>query len=539
MHEPTNWMTVFFILGPMLLGISALFIGLAVYNRKQAKLGKTPGQATIENSGQPGQSARNMRGPPGKDNAMSKSGAQVLEPGTIKTRFADVAGCDEAKEELAEIAQYLLEPGLFSEMGAKMPKGVLLVGPPGTGKTLLARALAGECNATFMSISGPAFVEMYVGIGAARVRDLFTEARKKTPCIIFVDEIDAVGRKRSNAPNSNDERENTLNQLLVELDGFAEQTGVIVIAATNRVDILDPALIRPGRFDRHVNVDLPDRNGREKIFGVHARNKPLAADVSHHELSRMTPGFSGAEIEGVCNEAATVAARRLLKVKAANPEAELVKEITASDFDEGLLRVQVGVAQTSKKVAYSQTQLLNTAVHEVGHGWLSEALDGGFPVSRITVLSRASSLGHTMALPEEDEPSMSKTQILTRVSVLLAGRIAQEEILGVVDTGAQDDFNKASDLARQFVTRFGMSDLGPAAALGADSQDGVVRVGPAFANEIDAQIRGVIKSCEETARLIIHQDKVAMKKLALMLVEKETMLKDEWKAAKEAALKPE
>ncbi|MBS1991331.1 MAG: AAA family ATPase [Cyanobacteria bacterium SZAS LIN-3] len=537
MHDQTSWMTVFFILGPMLLGISALFIGLAVYNRKAARNGQTPGEARADTS-QATQSSRNMRGPPTKDNnAMSKSGAQVLEPGTIKTRFSDVAGCDEAKEELQELAQYLLEPGLFQEMGAKMPKGVLLVGPPGTGKTLLARALAGECNAAFMSISGPGFVEMFVGIGAARVRDLFAEARKKTPCIIFIDEIDAVGRKRSNAPNSNDERENTLNQMLVELDGFAEVTGVVVIAATNRVDILDPALIRPGRFDRHINVELPNRTGREAIFSVHARNKPLAADVSPGQLARMTPGFSGADIEGVCNEAATVATRRLLKLKAANPEVGLVKEITAADFDEGLLRVQVGVAMNSRKEAISREQLLNTAVHEVGHGWISEAVEGGFPVTRITVLSRANSLGHTMALPETDEQNMTSAQILARISVLLAGRIAQSEILGVVDTGAQDDFKKAGDLARQFVTRFGMSDLGPAAAIDGDAQDGMNRVGPAFANEIDAQVRKVIKSCEDTARLFIRQDANAIKALAEMLVEKETMLKDEWKAAKEVALK--
>ncbi|MBA4074916.1 MAG: ATP-dependent metalloprotease, partial [Cyanobacteria bacterium PR.023] len=272
--QDNTWLIPVFVIGPMVLGMAALFIALAFYSRKASQNGSPPGAASYKTS--PQKAGNNSANP---NSQMSKSGALVLAAGECKTRFSDVAGCNEAKEELQEIVQYLLEPGIFQEMGAKIPKGVLLVGPPGTGKTLLAKAVAGECKATFMSISGPSFVEMFVGVGAARVRDLFEQARKNTPCIIFIDEIDAVGKRRSSGPASNDERENTLNQMLVELDGFAEVTGIVVIAATNRVDVLDPALIRPGRFDRHINVDLPDRSGREAIFAVHARNKPLASSV--------------------------------------------------------------------------------------------------------------------------------------------------------------------------------------------------------------------------------------------------------------------
>lgn len=529
MHD-NMWLIPVFIIGPMLLGMAALFITLAIYSRKATQAGSPPGAVSYKTAPQKGNSA----GP--NSSQMSKSGALVLEAGVCKTRFSDVAGCDEAKDELQEIVQYLLEPGIFQEMGAKIPKGVLLVGPPGTGKTLLAKAVAGEAKATFMSISGPNFVEMFVGIGAARVRDLFEQARKNVPCIIFIDEIDAVGRKRSNAPNSNDERENTLNQLLVELDGFAEVAGIVVIAATNRLDILDPALIRPGRFDRHINVDPPDRSGREAIFAVHSRNKPLAANVSAKDIARLTPGFSGADIEAVCNEAATVAARRILKHISTAPESGPVKEILPADFDEGLLRVQVGVALGTRNKAFSKEQLLNTAVHEVGHGWVSEALDGGFPVNRITVLSRGGSLGHTAALPENEQQGMTREQILARISVLLAGRIAQEEILGVVDTGAQDDFRQVSALASQFVIQFGMSDLGPVAALAGETAEGTSRLGPRLRDEVDSEIRQLIQSCTKVAREIIRNNSVPMKALALLLVEKETMLRDEWQFAKAAVL---
>jgi len=515
----------------MLLGIVSLFIGLAVYSSSAAKKGSPPGAVSYQTAPT---EPRTNAGP--NKSGMHKSGALVLEPGTCKTRFADVAGCDEAKEELQEIVQYLLAPDIFAEMGAKLPKGVLLVGPPGTGKTLLAKAVAGESKAAFMSISGPSFVEMYVGIGAARVRDLFKEARKRSPCIIFIDEIDAVGRKRSNSPNSNDERENTLNQLLVELDGFVEVTGLVVIAATNRSDILDPALIRPGRFDRHVNVELPDRNGRQAIFNVHVRNKPLARSVDIAELARITPGLSGAEIEGVCNEAATLAARRVLKARAMTPDAFIVKEILPGDFDEALLRVQVGVAENGRTRAFSKKQLFNTAVHEVGHGWVSEAVEGGSTVNRITVLARGASLGHTMAVPDIEESSLSKVQVLGRIAVLLAGRLAQEEILGVADSGAGDDFRKSCALARQYVTAFGMSSLGAAAALDADNQDGSSRLGPRFADEIDTETRKVIEACADTARTIVKRDAAAIKVMAQLLVEKETMLKSEWQAAKQAVL---
>lgn len=529
--QDNTWLIPVFVIGPMVLGMAALFIALAFYSRKASQNGSPPGAASYKTS--PQKAGNNSANP---NSQMSKSGALVLAAGECKTRFSDVAGCNEAKEELQEIVQYLLEPGIFQEMGAKIPKGVLLVGPPGTGKTLLAKAVAGECKATFMSISGPSFVEMFVGVGAARVRDLFEQARKNTPCIIFIDEIDAVGKRRSSGPASNDERENTLNQMLVELDGFAEVTGIVVIAATNRVDVLDPALIRPGRFDRHINVDLPDRSGREAIFAVHARNKPLASSVKAADIARLTPGASGADIEAVCNEAATVAARRILKQGVDAPETPVVKEILPSDFDEGLLRVQVGVASGSRNKVMTKEQLLNTAVHEVGHGWVSEAVDGGFPVSRITVLSRGGSLGHMAAVPESDEQGMTAQQIRARISVLLAGRIAQVEILGVVDTGAQDDFRQAAGLVRQFVTKFGMSKLGPAAALASDNQDGSGLLGREFGDEIDAEARLMIENCAEVARQIVLQNAQAMKALALLLVEKETMLKDEWRAAKASVL---
>lgn len=522
MHD-TSWITPALIIGPMLFAMAALFIAISIHTRRAAQRGTPPGEGQYQATQTRASSRQGSNSP---TNQMSKSGAQLIAPGESKTRFTDVAGCNEAKEELQEIVQYLLEPGIFQEMGAKIPKGVLLVGPPGTGKTLLAKAVAGESKASFMAISGPNFVEMFVGVGASRVRDLFAEARKNAPCIIFIDEIDAVGRKRSNSPNSNDERENTLNQLLVELDGFAEVAGIVVIAATNRSDILDPALIRPGRFDRHINVDLPDRAGRQAIFAVHARNKPVDESVDMAELARITPGFSGAEIEGVCNEAATVAARRILKLGASS---EVARRILPHDFDEGLLRVQIGVALGSRTKGYTREQLFNTSVHEVGHGWVSEALEGGSPVNRITILARSSSLGHMMAVSDTEDTTLTALQIRTKISVMLAGRIAQEEILGAVDSGAQSDFSKASSLARQYVVSFGMSDLGAAAA-GADEE--TTRMGPKFADEIDDAVRELIKACDEVARAIVARDAGAMKALAELLLEKETMLKDEWRDAK-------
>lgn len=532
-----SWLTPVMIFGPMVMGMAALFIAIAIYNRRAAKRGQTPGAVSYQAPTQRATTA-------GGANPMSKSGAVLVPAGSSKARFIDVAGCDEAKAELQEIVQYLSAPDVFEQHGAKIPKGVLLVGPPGTGKTLLARAVAGESNAAFLAISGPNFVEMFVGVGAARVRDLFEEARKNAPCIIFVDELDAVGRRRSNAPNSNDERENTLNQFLVEMDGFAEMKGVVVLAATNRLDILDPALIRPGRFDRRINVDLPDVVGRRALFAVHTRNKPLDASLQVEQLAKVTPGFSGAEIEAVCNEAATLAARRAIAIAASKPRKTRINQagkeetvidvspLVLSDFDEGLLRVQVGIALDTKKKAFTPEQLYNTAVHELGHGWVSEAVEGGFPVNRITVLPRGGSLGHTSALPETDGGNMTDKQIRARIAVLMAGRIAQVELLGIADSGASDDFDRVGKLARQYVVNFGMSELGPIATLAAGAENQFPTAGFELANSVDKECRELIESCKKVATEIIRRDAEKIKQMATVLVEKETLLEAEWKSLK-------
>lgn len=536
-----SWLTPVMIFGPMIMGMAALFIALAIYNRRAAKRGETPGAVSYQVPPQKAPTA-------GGASPMSKSGAVLVAAGASKVRFTDVAGCDEAKAELQEIVQYLSAPDVFERHGAKIPKGVLLVGPPGTGKTLLAKAVAGESNASFLSISGPNFVEMFVGVGAARVRDLFEQARKNAPCIIFVDEIDAVGRRRSNAPNSNDERENTLNQFLVEMDGFTEMKGVVVLAATNRLDILDPALIRPGRFDRRVNVDLPDVVGRRALFAVHTRNKPLDETVRVEQLAKVTPGFSGADIEAVCNEAATLAARRAIAIAAGKPrktrlndagQEETVIDVSplvTEDFDEGLLRVQVGIALDTKKKAFTHEQLYNTAVHELGHGWISEAVEGGFPVNRITVLPRGGSLGHTSALPETDGGNMTDKQIRARIAVLMAGRIAQVELLGIADSGASDDFDRVGKLARQYVVNFGMSELGPIATLAPGAENQFPTAGFELANSVDKECRELIESCKKVATEIIRRDAEKIKKMATVLVERETLLEAEWKSLKSKVL---
>lgn len=516
------WILPVLIIGSMVFGMTVLFTSLVIFSRKASR---QPGESS---SSVQGQTASRYVGT--RDNAMSKSGAVFVPSGTCNVRFSDVAGCDEAKAELQEIVQYLSAPHVFESFGAKLPKGVLLVGPPGTGKTLLAKACAGESRASFLSISGPNFVEMFVGVGAARVRDLFAQARKNVPCIIFIDEIDAVGRRRSNTVNSNDERESTLNQLLVELDGFSEMSGVVILAATNRSDILDPALIRPGRFDRHITVDLPDVLGRQAIFAVHTSNKPVDPSVSFEHFARLTPGLSGADIESVCNEAATLAARRVI---ADGSQVALSNEkILKSDFDEGLLRVQVGIARGSRKRSMSVEQLFNTAVHEVGHGWVSEAIEGGFPVSRITVLPRGNSLGHTSAIPENDSTSLTDKQLKARLSVLLAGRLAQQEILGVVDSGAVDDFAKVADLARQYVVEFGMSELGPIAALGNRGMEGSWQAGSDLLNSIDEKCRTLIEECQVSALEIVRRDAEKIRQLSGFLAQRETLMREEWLALK-------
>ena len=366
-----------------------------------------------------------------------------------KTTFDDVAGCDEEKEELAEIVDFLKDPQKYTALGARIPKGVLLVGPPGTGKTLLARAVAGEAGAPFLSISGSDFVEMYVGVGASRVRDLFDQAKKQSPAIIFIDEIDAVGRHRgAGMGGGHDEREQTLNQLLVEMDGFGANEGVIIIAATNRPDILDPALLRPGRFDRQITVGRPDTNGREAILKVHSKKKPLAPDVDLKEIAKGTIGFTGADLENLLNEAALLAARQNLKA------------ITRPLLEEAMVKVVMGTEKKSRKISEKENRL--TAFHESGHAIATYFLETQDPVHEISIIPRGMAGGYTMSLPEQDKSYNSKLEMLDELVVLLGGRIAESLTMGDISTGASNDIERASDIARKMVTRYGMSDdLGP------------------------------------------------------------------------------
>lgn len=368
---------------------------------------------------------------------------------TKKVTFEDVAGADEEKEELTEIVEFLKNPNEFSKLGARIPKGVLLVGPPGTGKTLLARAVAGEANAPFFSISGSDFVEMYVGVGASRVRDLFKEAKKNQPSIIFIDEIDAVGRHRgAGMGGGHDEREQTLNQLLVEMDGFGANEGVIVIAATNRPDILDPALLRPGRFDRQVTVGYPDLKGREEILGVHAKNKPLAPDVDLHQIAATTVGFTGADLENLLNEAALLAARRKLMA------------ITMDEIEEATMKVAVGSEKKSRKISEKDKKI--TAYHEAGHAISSYYLDDQDPVTHISIVPRGMAAGFTLYTPEQDKTHMLKSRMLDDIVSLLGGRVAEKIIFNDITTGASNDIQRASEIARNMITKYGMSEkLGP------------------------------------------------------------------------------
>lgn len=383
--------------------------------------------------------------------SFGKARVKRAEDETNKVTFDDVAGADEEKEELTEIVEFLKNPGDFSKLGARIPKGVLLVGPPGTGKTLLARAVAGEADAPFFSISGSDFVEMYVGVGASRVRDLFREAKKNSPSIIFIDEIDAVGRHRgAGMGGGHDEREQTLNQLLVEMDGFGANEGVIVIAATNRPDILDPALLRPGRFDRQVTVGYPDIRGREDILKVHAKNKPLAPDVDLHSIAAATVGFTGADLENLLNEAALLAAKRKLKA------------ITMDEIEEATMKVVVGSEKKSKKISEKDKSL--TAYHEAGHAISSYYLENKDPVTHISIVPRGMAGGFTLYQPEKDEMHMMKSRMLDDIVSLLGGRVAEKIIFNDISTGASNDIQRASEIARNMITKYGMSEkLGPIA----------------------------------------------------------------------------
>jgi len=457
--------------------------------------------------------------------SFGRSRAKMLSENRPKVTFQDVAGVDEAKEELGEIVEFLKYPKKFQALGARIPKGVLLLGPPGSGKTLLARAIAGEAGVPFFSISGSDFVEMFVGVGASRVRDLFDQAKKSAPCIIFIDEIDAVGRQRgAGLGGGHDEREQTLNQLLVEMDGFDQNTGVILIAATNRPDVLDPALLRPGRFDRQIVVDRADIKGRQKILEVHARNKPLSREVSLETLAKRTPGFSGADLENLLNEAALLAARRNKNV------------IEMNDCDEAIDRVMVGPERRS--IVMSQKEKENTAYHESGHAIIGGLLEHGDPIHKVTIIPRGMALGITWSLPEDDRHSQTKEELLAIITRMLGGRLAEEIKFKDVTTGASNDFEKATELARRMVTQYGMSDsLGPIqygkgnhqVFLGRDFGEDR-NYSEEIASKIDAEVRRIIESCYERGRTLLTENWDKVERMVGSLLEFETVEADEVKA---------
>lgn len=436
-----------------------------------------------------------------------------------KAKFKDVAGADEEKQELVEVVEFLKDPRRFAAIGARIPKGVLLVGPPGTGKTLLARAVAGEAGVPFFSISGSDFVEMFVGVGASRVRDLFENAKKNAPCIIFIDEIDAVGRQRgAGLGGGHDEREQTLNQLLVEMDGFGVNEGIIIIAATNRADILDPALLRPGRFDRQILVGRPDVRGREEILEVHSRNKPLAEDVNLKTIATRTPGFSGADLENLLNEAALVAARTDKK------------KIDMTDVEEAIDRVIAGPAKKSRVISEKEKNIV--AYHEAGHTVVGVRLENADMVHKVTIVPRGQAGGYAVMLPKEDRYFMTKPELLDKIIGLLGGRVAEEVIFGEVSTGAHNDFQRATGIARKMVTEYGMSDkLGPMQF--GSSQGGNVFLGrdinneqnysDAIAYEIDLEMQRIIKDCYERCRTILVENKDKLELIAKTLLEIETL----------------
>ncbi len=478
---------------------------------------------------------------------LQKSGAQRIRPEEVKTTFADVAGCEAAKRLLARTVAHLKNPERLARVGGTPRKGILLVGDPGNGKTLLAKAVAGEAKAVFFHISASQFVEMFVGLGAARVRDLFNEARKEKPAIIFIDEIDAVGRQRgAGVGNTNDERESTLNELLVQLDGFASNDAIQLIAATNRADVLDPALTRPGRFDLQISVENPDVAARLAILRVHTRNKPLGSDADLSLIAAGTPGMSGAQLAGVCNEAAHVAAERremamstLIAEGKSEQEAEALvpASITMTDFDEGITRIQLGLASDH---VMTQAQKLNTAVHELGHAFISwwrfVTGQGGHPIVKITIVSRGQALGYTLALPKGESWGHTKEELISRIMMAMGGRVAQEVILGVVDTGASNDFEQATNIARQMVTKFGMSDkVGPISVGEGGSAPFLGRtmatsngISPELSNEIDSEWRLIISQCYAETRRLIEENKGCFKHMVEVLLTQETILGPQW-----------
>lgn len=461
---------------------------------------------------------RQMQG--GKSGAFSfgKSKARMLDDSANKVRFSDVAGCDEAKEDVQEVVEFLRDPSRFQRLGGHIPRGILLVGSPGTGKTLLAKAIAGEAGVPFFSISGSDFVEMFVGVGAARVRDMFENAKKNAPCIIFIDEIDAVGRQRgAGLGGGNDEREQTLNQMLVEMDGFETGTNVIVIAATNRPDVLDPALMRPGRFDRQVVVPLPDIRGREQILNVHMKKVPIGPDVQPDVIARGTPGFSGADLANLVNEAALFAARRNGRV------------VEMNDFELAKDKIMMGAERRS--MVMTEDERKNTAYHESGHALVAKLLPKSDPVHKVTIIPRGRALGVTMQLPEEDRYSYDRDYLLTRIAILFGGRIAEEVFMNQMTTGASNDFERASQLARDMVMRYGMSDK--MGVMVYAENEGEVFLGRSVTKTthisektmqaVDAEIRRILDEQYKRARELIEGHQKEMHRMAKALLDWETI----------------
>ena len=462
-----------------------------------------------------------MQGASGNKQAFDFSKSRARLEDNIKVRFADVAGCDEEKEEMAEIIDYLKSPRKFAAMGAKIPKGILLSGSPGTGKTLLAKAVAGEANVPFYSISGSDFVEMFVGVGASRVRDMFAKAKKTAPCMIFIDEIDAVGRQRgAGMGGGHDEREQTLNQLLVEMDGMSDNSGIVVIAATNRPDVLDPALLRPGRFDRQITVSLPDLNGRKAILAVHARNKKLADDVDLEALARRTPGFSGADLENVLNEAAILTVRENKQI------------IGLSELDEAIDRVMMGPAKKSR--TYDEHTKKLVAYHEAGHAIVGLNLPDGAIVQKITIIPRGSAGGYNLITPRKEKILNSRKELIDTITSYMGGRTAEEVFFDDITTGASNDIQQATRIAKDMVKVYGMSELGP---IQYDSGEQSIFLGRDYnspsnassqvAYEIDQAVRQIIDECHETARKIILEHKSDLVKIAEALIANETITAEE------------
>jgi len=463
-----------------------------------------------------------MQGGGNRVMSFGKSRAKLHSEEKTKVTFDDVAGAEEAKQDLQEVVEFLKQPKKFLDLGARIPKGVLLFGPPGTGKTLLAKAVAGEAGVPFFSISGSDFVEMFVGVGASRVRDLFEQAKKTAPCIIFIDEIDAVGRQRgAGLGGGHDEREQTLNQLLVEMDGFGVNEGIVVLAGTNRPDVLDPALLRPGRFDRQIVVDKPDLKGREAILEVHMKGKPIDDSVKLGVLARKTPGFTGADLSNLVNEAALLAARRAKK------------KITMSEFEEATERVVAGPERKSRLISEKEKQIV--AHHEGGHALVAKMLDHTDPVHKISIIPRGGALGYVLQLPVEDRYLVTKSEMLDRITVMLGGRVAEDLVFGEISTGAQNDLERATDLARRMICEYGMSEkIGPM-TLG--KGQGEVFLGRDFARNrnyseevaylVDSEIKSIIENCYSKAKNILVENKEKLEKIATTLLEKETIEGDE------------